>query len=534
MAFTLLLVTVALAALVFQLSTASFQGVEERRFLAAVQQGPLQISSAAALAAAIKYSNKKAETVAVVLTNDIVISTPLPAFGFLGGISITSQCKTKTGAPRQCIIDGLGKNTIFSGSFACTIILHNVIVQNALNSVHNGNCGFTAVNCTFRNNLSKSCGAVLNIGTQSPVADAVQITSSLLINNVASQGGGAICIGYLPVGGPALRISYSTFSGNKALSGGGGAILALGAPLGIYNSVFQSNVALKGDGGAIQVSPANEPVVINSTFSNNSANVGNGGALAVTAEDYVLLCRNTFTGNSAPRSTRSADLFLSYLYYGQGTLSTCAQAPARVYAPVSPGAGQPPSTVKPWNTVSNCTGCTGCDGDCYGNGKCGKDSYSNPLCYCNNAYDSSSSCTTCLEGFTPASKCSTCFGGFLAANISTVGGRAHPKVCQPCKGIYEVPNIPGTNTIFSTPQVSSSTACQKACNSTASLDPYKLSYLPCQFWVYFDKKAPQPGCRGSCVLFNDPNVCFPSPVMKNTTYGMVYQSLANQPQNCHR
>eukprot|EP00270_Netrium_digitus_P003075 TRINITY_DN13496_c0_g2_i1.p1 TRINITY_DN13496_c0_g2~~TRINITY_DN13496_c0_g2_i1.p1 ORF type:complete len:376 (+),score=67.48 TRINITY_DN13496_c0_g2_i1:60-1130(+) len=84
-------------------------------------------------------------------------------------------------------------------------------------------------------------------------------------------------------------------------------------------------------------------------------------------------------------------------------------------------------------------------------------------------------------------------------------------------------------TVFSSPQVSSFSACQKICNSTAS-----QSYLPCSFWVYFDQTAPQPGCRGSCVLFNDPYVCFPPSVKTNSTYGIVYQSVANEPPNCFR
>eukprot|EP00897_Mesotaenium_endlicherianum_P002429 jgi/Mesen1/2213/ME000152S01308 len=65
------------------------------------------------------------------------------------------------GQGARCVIDGAGLYTLFQGGHGCKIQVHNLIIRNMKDGVHNGGCTFTASHTIFRDNLSGVGGSVL-------------------------------------------------------------------------------------------------------------------------------------------------------------------------------------------------------------------------------------------------------------------------------------------------------------------------------------------------------------------------------------
>jgi len=144
--------------------------------------------------------------------------------------------------------------------------------------------------CLIVGNTAPTGGAIGNSGT-------VQITSSVLANNVASTFGGAITFG---ASAGTVTIVESTLSGNSAANGG--AIgTSIGGSLVITNSTLAGNTAT-GTGGAVYGHKYPHLTLTNVTISGNTA--GNGGGLFFTPDGSygtttLAFSNDIFSGNTA-------------------------------------------------------------------------------------------------------------------------------------------------------------------------------------------------------------------------------------------
>ncbi|CAI5519559.1 unnamed protein product [Closterium sp. Naga37s-1] len=239
----------------------------------------------------------------------------------------------------SCIVDGNKKFRIFSGNFACGIVLENLVVQHALNGVHVGACQFAARRVTFQHNVADKTstgGAVFNSRDSSPTAGSpLQFTTCVFRNNTAAGNGGVINVGRDPTGGPDVKIAkaifttspYLTsigtrFSALPASAGRGGAILQLQLPpqqgagrggraifttspyLTSICTRFSANTVVNGrgarGGGAILTTSLYLPS-IGTLFSANTVVNGRGGAISLQAQGAVVqFCNSNFRRNRAP------------------------------------------------------------------------------------------------------------------------------------------------------------------------------------------------------------------------------------------
>lgn len=175
---------------------------------------------------------------------------------------------------------------------------HNFTAKNSEFS----NCGSYALtlggahhmdvyNCTFDNNRGENGGAV-HIATEG-FKNKIQFNHCTFSNNVASEDGGAVKVGYFTSGvGGNNKIGFAncTFSNNKA-NGSGGAIY--GQEMNIYNCTFNSNHADQKGGALYLVTNHN----INDSNFNGNTSGGNGGAVYSADDNNFSYC--TFEKNRA-------------------------------------------------------------------------------------------------------------------------------------------------------------------------------------------------------------------------------------------
>ncbi len=175
---------------------------------------------------------------------------------------------------------------------------HNFTARNSEFS----NCGSYAItlnashhmdvyNCTFDNNKGTAGGAV-HIATEG-FKNKIQFNHCTFSNNVASEDGGAVKVGYFTSGvGGNNKIGFAncTFSNNKA-NGNGGAIY--GQYMNIYNCTFNSNHADQKGGALYLVTEHN----INDCSFNGNTSGDNGGAVYMKEDSNFSYC--TFKENRA-------------------------------------------------------------------------------------------------------------------------------------------------------------------------------------------------------------------------------------------
>lgn len=455
----------------------------------------------AELEQAILQANANKQSTTVVLTSDIVLLRPLPPIAYGTGIGIYGSCTSldkKTS--RKCIIDGAHSYAFLTGQFNCYIALENVIAINMVNGVHKGGCSFSARRSVFRNNVADVGGAVLNTDGFDPVKHVVwtdQFTECAFINNSATSGPG----GAIYSRGPIIRIGGCKFFNNSA-EGDGGAIASLGDVY-IHSSLFDGNVA-GGSGGAIYTT-SSAFTSINSVLTNNVAGDG-GGAVYVEKKSLFraassIFCASKVAQNSAPGNESSANLHLS----GVPTPSYCG-------VPLPPGTETDDGTTP----TANCTGCTGCSGDCNGNGVCSLDADYNGNCNCQAAYDPSTSCSACLQGYALSSGCTTCAPGYIRSAPSSP--------CTACRGLQEVLTVFLDMAIDFSPAADYK-ACQARCASSTA-----ANY--CNLWAYIGSESGESACAGKCLMANNLAQCRVSEVFTDPIFGIKYQHIETAFVDC--
>ncbi|CAI6002590.1 unnamed protein product [Closterium sp. NIES-65] len=326
--------------------------------------------------------------------------------------------------PLSCIVDGNKKFRIFSGNFACGIVLENLVVQHALNGVHVGACQFAARRVTFQHNVadkSSTGGAVFNSRDSSPTAGTpLQFTTCVFLNNTAAGNGGVINVGRDPTGGPDVKIAKCTFSKNSA-GRSGGAIYSEGSELYLRQSTFSQNTAARGGGAILTTSPI--LTSIGTRFSANAVMNGRGGAISIQAQGAVVqFCSSNFRRNRAPVYPVSNDMNAGT---SDGTVTACGSTgPRRIRK--TPALKEVQSCRRnfrrsraPVYPVSNDMNAGTSDGTVTACGSMGPRRIRKTLnpeggSELQNQFDPAKACTVCKMGYTLESKCVACSPGFFS------------------------------------------------------------------------------------------------------------------------
>ncbi|CAI7878372.1 unnamed protein product [Closterium sp. NIES-53] len=448
---------------------------------------------------AIAQAGSKTAMVEVTLKSDITLTSGFPAIGFASGIILKGACDNRNN--KVCIVDGNKKFRIFSGNFACGIVLENLVVQHALNGVHVGACQFAARRVTFQHNVADKTstgGAVFNSRDSSPTAGSpLQFTTCVFRNNTAAGNGGVINVGRDPTGGPDVKIAKCTFSKNSA-GGSGGAIYSEGSELYLRQSTFSQNTAARGGGAILTTSPI--LTSIGTRFSANAVTNGRGGAISIQAQGAVVqFCNSNFRRNRAPVYPVSNDMNAGT---SDGTVTACGSTgPRRI------------RKTPALKEIQSCSGCTGCSNDCNGRGTCALDSDMNPYCKCQNQFDPAKACTVCKLGYTLESKCSACAPGFFSGQK----GR-----CTVCGTVDKIQELTGElSNLNNATQAASAKRCQQMCQRAQSQTKLYKNY--CNLWAFVENSYKVPSCRGSCLLFDDESECGVRNVTRDAKRNVVYQ-----------
>ncbi|CAI5943625.1 unnamed protein product [Closterium sp. NIES-65] len=364
--------------------------------------------------------------------------------------------------PLSCIVDGNKKFRIFSGNFACGIVLENLVVQHALNGVHVGACQFAARRVTFQHNVadkSSTGGAVFNSRDSSPTAGSplqfttqlthptagspLQLTSCFLLNNTAltclssllSFSPISLCPFFLsssrdssPTAGTPLQFTTCVFLNNTA-AGNGGVINVGRDPTGgpdvkIAKCTFTRGGARGGarGGGAILTT---SPILtsIGTRFSANAVMNGRGGAISIQAQGAVVqFCSSNFRRNRAPVYPVSNDMNAGT---SDGTVTACGSTgPRRIRK--TPALKEVQSCRRnfrrsraPVYPVSNDMNAGTSDGTVTACGSMGPRRIRKTLnpeggSELQNQFDPAKACTVCKMGYTLESKCVACSPGFFS------------------------------------------------------------------------------------------------------------------------
>lgn len=175
-----------------------------------------------------------------------------------------------------------------------------------------------------RNNATGVGGAISqSLCGMTVAAQAVTISNSTFISNLASLSGGAI----MSQNSKTTVVTGSTFMYNKAsrsvgstskLDSNGGAVCfdgSSGLTGTISNSTFQSNRA-RTDGGAVAISGGfTDAIIANNTFYGNNAGLAGGAVAVLSKATRVTLKHNHFHYNTAINNGGALDVEdSSYVY----------------------------------------------------------------------------------------------------------------------------------------------------------------------------------------------------------------------------
>eukprot|EP00897_Mesotaenium_endlicherianum_P005512 jgi/Mesen1/498/ME000104S10585 len=419
--------------------------------------------------------------------------------------------KANVSTPHACVIDGGGKHQIFTTwyQYPGGLVLDNLVIQNALNSVVNGSMIFVARNVVFQNNVRT-------------LPEGGAVTNCSFINNTAHNGhGGAIWSAFYSGGGEP-SFGNTAFRGNRALNGAGGALKMGGTQFYCYKCTFENNYALQ-SGGAVRFEGYNNMTVYKSSFTNNTSGGFFGGAVAFSVayarRHESRFCDTTFTANAAPKQPASRDVYLDFRYEGEsdwqgppGTINFCGGT-AKPAVQIAASA----KAKHIWTIGTNCTGfCSGCPHDCYGNGRCQLDQDLIPTCVCKNNYEPQDLyCNKCKGGSLLAKQCTGCEQGFIPLKNGS---------CEACPGLesayfyYTGPSLKGLN-YYKTAK--SSAACKAECDARNKKFDSEDTY--CNFWAFYGSKAPK-RCAGACLLFYNDNSCYNFTINYDAKYDLYSQN----------
>ncbi|GBG68348.1 hypothetical protein CBR_g2892 [Chara braunii] len=276
------------------------------------------------LAAAITSSRTARHPVVLTITEDIVLTKPLPVI--LGSILIKGAC-----GRRKCVVDGAGKYAIFRayGSPAeCSVTIEHLILRNAAESAYNGKCNVRLKGVVFKNNRDRVGGAVA-VGLGAATWD---IEDCLFEGNSAPGVGGALLVSAWGRG----RVARTVFKSNRA-GEEGGAVIVYAQPINkagyVFDQVtFDSNTAGKSGGGmfiAGSTQRAVTVVVSGCKFTKNVARGGYGGGLALGWLMDARICHTSMAGggNKAKGGQGNDLALLDGNYSPQMTVTFCPAKP---------------------------------------------------------------------------------------------------------------------------------------------------------------------------------------------------------------
>ncbi|MBN1909324.1 MAG: right-handed parallel beta-helix repeat-containing protein, partial [Pirellulales bacterium] len=186
--------------------------------------------------------------------------------------------------------DANGQNRVFSVWPSVSAVLQGMTITGGLDDSGGGilNAGALTVNdCTISSN---SAGDGYGGGIYNLDSSALTVTNSIVLGNLASNGGGILSYG-------ALTITDSTISNNIANTGNGngGGIWIYSTTLNVVNSTISDNSSSGGGGGIYNGSGT--LILTDSTIMGNSS-VGAGGGICSMVSATVVATNSTISNNS--------------------------------------------------------------------------------------------------------------------------------------------------------------------------------------------------------------------------------------------
>eukprot|EP00270_Netrium_digitus_P019270 TRINITY_DN7571_c0_g1_i3.p1 TRINITY_DN7571_c0_g1~~TRINITY_DN7571_c0_g1_i3.p1 ORF type:complete len:371 (-),score=64.30 TRINITY_DN7571_c0_g1_i3:178-1239(-) len=277
------------------------------------------------LTAYTQANGKNARTTTIILTSNIIFNKSLPLLK--KNIGIKGACVGANKKPTRCIIDGAKKFIIFPSagdrftpSCSGTLLLQDLIIQNAKNGVFQRPCNASFYRMTFQNNIAFGSSAIAD---NPGAAQLLWFEDCEFINNFASNASGSI-ISLYPYSdgnsGPDLKFVQSTFQGNVMRYGEGGAIFAGVGQLYLDGVTFINNTA--DEGGAFYFSGTYSQTR-NCIFKGNTANDGIGADIVGDIESrppsssVMGICASTF------ETKRGAISLLPFIEISTGVMNIC-------------------------------------------------------------------------------------------------------------------------------------------------------------------------------------------------------------------
>lgn len=174
-----------------------------------------------------------------------------------------------------------------------TLTLNNTTVADALSGrgagILSDNSTIFLNDCVVRDtNGTTSGGAIVIIGGSLTMED------SIVTDNLGANGPGG---GIYAESGAYIKVLNSEISDNWAIGYGGG-VYASQSTIIIENSLLTNNTAQAG-GGAIHADDYSLVTIVDSTISSNGASSGSGGAIRASGTSAITINSSTLANNSA-------------------------------------------------------------------------------------------------------------------------------------------------------------------------------------------------------------------------------------------